>query len=510
VLAILAIGLIAPPLAFRSANAIAPCLFECYPFGGYINISAAGNNNLQFIDGGPNSVDASGSLLDAGTFNGSPVSAIAVALSSVPNGQFYAATSTMSRANSVATASWGDSMQVSGTCTINGNTNIFNLAPCIDFHWSVTGDVLASGDTSSTAFRSEASIEFMATGNAPSAGGNSGDILDGVCGGCTADLAVDHLSQNGDFTMTGIVSSGNLVSWDATLQVGGNSKYDPGCACQTSVSGDPEIVVINLDPTHLAFGPTSSSGAPPSLLSVSDSFNPATPAPGQTTTDNAKVTNNGATSLSGINSVDTLHGALACPSSTLAAGDSETCNAAFTAPAVGTYSNLVVASGLDPNGATVSGEALSTLQVSQQNQQPTLTTALLATNILQGSYVSDMASLAGATGDAGGTIAFFFSTSNNCPATGATQVGATVAVSGNGDYSSSSQTFSTPGTYYWYAVYSGDGSNNGASSPCEPLVVQPTTTGVPEFPAGVLVLIAATVPLLLLLRKRVVAAPKDF
>jgi hypothetical protein len=63
-----------------------------------------------------------------------------------------------------------------------------------------------------------------------------------------------------------------------------------------------------------------------------------------------------------------------------------------------------------------------------------------------------------------------------------------VTVSGNGVYpSSTSQTFSVAGTYYWYATYSGDSNNHAVTSACEPLVVNPMSNGVPEFPTPMLV-----------------------
>ena len=62
-----------------------------------------------------------------------------------------------------------------------------------------------------------------------------------------------------------------------------------------------------------------------------------------------------------------------------------------------------------------------------------------------------------------------------------------VTMSGDGVYPSSSQVFSITGTYYWYATYSGDSNNNPVTSACEPLVVQPTGTGVPEFPTPMVI-----------------------
>jgi len=115
-----------------------------------------------------------------------------------------------------------------------------------------------------------------------------------------------------------------------------------------------------------------------------------------------------------------------------------------------------------------------------------LTTTLSSATITAGGSASDTAHLSGGFNPTG-TITFFYSATNTCPAAGATQVGSPVSVLGNGDYPSSSQTFTVAGTYYWYAVYSGDVSNNPMTSACEPLVVQPAQVGVPEFPTPMLV-----------------------
>ena len=62
-----------------------------------------------------------------------------------------------------------------------------------------------------------------------------------------------------------------------------------------------------------------------------------------------------------------------------------------------------------------------------------------------------------------------------CP-TGWTQLGAAVAVSGDGTYNPSTGfTPTLPGDYWWYAAYSGDTDNAGTNSGCgvEETVVQP-------------------------------------
>jgi|GEM_PF-4449947 len=71
----------------------------------------------------------------------------------------------------------------------------------------------------------------------------------------------------------------------------------------------------------------------------------------------------------------------------------------------------------------------------------------------------------------GGTIAFkVFGPQATAPTdcSGGTTIGSPVTVSGNGTYSASTSfTPSAPGTYWWYAVYSGDANNAGSSSGCD-------------------------------------------
>jgi len=136
----------------------------------------------------------------------------------------------------------------------------------------------------------------------------------------------------------------------------------------------------------------------------------------------------------------------------------------------GSYSWQAVYSGDSNNkGATSACESLVVGPLS-----PSLGTTLSASTIAAGGSASDSGTLSGGFSPAG-TVTFFESTTDACPAAGATQVGTAVTVSGNGVYQSVSATFSIAGTYYWYATYSGDSNNNQVTSPCEPLSVTSST-----------------------------------
>jgi hypothetical protein len=122
---------------------------------------------------------------------------------------------------------------------------------------------------------------------------------------------------------------------------------------------------------------------------------------------------------------------------------------------------------------------------------PSLTTALSATTVETGWAVTDSAFLINTTAAASGTITFYWSTVDTCPNSASTQVGSPVSISGSGEYVSPTQTFSSAGTYYWYAVYSGDFKDNAATGACEPLtVLNGGTSSVPEFPVP-MILVAA-------------------
>jgi hypothetical protein len=109
-----------------------------------------------------------------------------------------------------------------------------------------------------------------------------------------------------------------------------------------------------------------------------------------------------------------------------------------------------------------------------QTPAPKVTTLLSNTVIAPGSSVYDTAQLFSVTGNAGGTVTYYYYSNSAC-SVGQTQV-SQVTVSNGVVPNSGSQTFSTPGYYSWQAVYSGDSNNQGATSPCEPLTVGPSIT----------------------------------
>src|SRR5205823_660184 len=86
---------------------------------------------------------------------------------------------------------------------------------------------------------------------------------------------------------------------------------------------------------------------------------------------------------------------------------------------------------------------------------------------VNGDGVHDIATLSGATANAGGTITFnLYGPSDTPDCSGDPVYTSTVNVSGPGDYNSGNFTPDTAGKYYWIASYSGDVNNLPSSGLC--------------------------------------------
>ncbi len=107
---------------------------------------------------------------------------------------------------------------------------------------------------------------------------------------------------------------------------------------------------------------------------------------------------------------------------------------------------------------------------------PTIGTTLYSNSINTGDSVYDAASLSGYNLSAGGTVTYYYSTTDSCPTSGATDVGSVTVTDGLVP-PSPYHTFEDAGTYYWYAAYSGDSLDNPATSPCEQLTVSSSGGG---------------------------------
>jgi hypothetical protein len=144
-------------------------------------------------------------------------------------------------------------------------------------------------------------------------------------------------------------------------------------------------------------------------------------------------------------------------------------SAAHTFSTAGAFSwNAVYSGDANNNGATSPCEPLTVNKAS-----PTIATTLSATTISVGQSVTDSAALTGSF-QAGGSVNYnLFIGSGTCAGTSSTV--STVTVTGGVVPNSRSVLFNATnaGGYSFQAVYSGDANNNAATSPCEPLTVNP-------------------------------------
>ncbi len=136
----------------------------------------------------------------------------------------------------------------------------------------------------------------------------------------------------------------------------------------------------------------------------------------------------------------------------------------FTPTAVGTYYWIASYSGDAKNEAasTACRDANESSVVIKK--QPMIAT-VAQTNVTIGDPIFDVATLSGATSDAGGTITFRLFSDVACANEIATGL-SPVTVTGNGAYNSGNFTPTAVGTYYWIASYSGDAKNEPATTAC--------------------------------------------
>jgi hypothetical protein len=125
---------------------------------------------------------------------------------------------------------------------------------------------------------------------------------------------------------------------------------------------------------------------------------------------------------------------------------------------------------------------------------PTIETTLSASGGIKGDTIHDSATLTGETSDAGGTVNYrYYASTADCTAdttgTAGTDVSTETVTNGTVP-NSADETFTTAGTFYWAAFYSGDARNNPAKSDCasEPLEIvtqvgkiTPTGTTCPQY-----------------------------
>jgi hypothetical protein len=186
-----------------------------------------------------------------------------------------------------------------------------------------------------------------------------------------------------------------------------------------------------------------------------------------------------ATLSGGFNPTGTITFTLTSPSSTVV--DTETVavtgNGTYTTPTgavpatTGTYHWVASYSGDANNSAVASGASAEPVVITAAS--PTITTtANPTTEVVGTAALKDSATLSGGVSPTG-TITFTLTSPSS------TVVDTeTVAVSGNGTYTTPTGSVpTTTGTYHWVASYSGDSNNAGVTSGAtdEPVVITPAT-----------------------------------
>jgi hypothetical protein len=162
-------------------------------------------------------------------------------------------------------------------------------------------------------------------------------------------------------------------------------------------------------------------------------------------------------------------------------GTSAATSPGFHTVAVGTYEWTASYSGDTNNNPAYSGCGAEAVVITVPPTIPTITTALSESSGKVGDWVFDTATLYGVTANAGGTVTYTVYTNNTC--TLGAQGAGTVTVTNHLVPNSNPVIFGTVGTWYWQAVYSGDGNNRGAASACtsETLVINATPTPTPTY-----------------------------
>jgi hypothetical protein len=276
------------------------------------------------------------------------------------------------------------------------------------------------------------------------------------------------LPGNYSVTESTLPSGWTLKNLVCTASGNGTSTSTSLPAATASITMAPEGVVDCTYTNLTKVSPTISTSLSDGTVSVGDSVH-----------DSATLT--GATADAGGTVTYTVYTDNTCTLNPVGAGTKTVTGGAVPDSDAVTFNNAgtffwqAVYSG-DANNKGATSDCTSEKLVVKAS--PAISTSLSASTVNIGDSVHDSATLTGATADAGGTVTYTVYSDNSCTLN---PVGAgTKTVTGGIVPGSDAVTFNNAGTFFWQAVYSGDASNNGATSDCtsETLVVQPNTPGI--------------------------------
>ena len=316
-------------------------------------------------------------------------------------------------------------------------------------------------------------------------------------------IIVHKVTENGDGTF-GYTTTGGLTPATFNLSNGGTRTYGPGTVLPGNYSVTESTLpsgwtLKSLVCTADGSGTSqSTNGATVSLTmapegvvectytnhtnnnpSIATTLSATTVSIGDPVHDSATLT--GATANAGGTVTYTAYSDSSCTQNPQDAGTKTVTNGvvpdsnAISFSAAGTYFWQAVYSG-DANNNGATSPCTSEKLVVKTNPSITTTLSTITANV--GDTVHDSATLTGVTSDAGGTVTYTVYSDSSCNQN--PRDAGTKTVTNGVVPDSNGITFNSAGTFYWQAVYSGDATNNGATSDCksEQLVVSPNNPSI--------------------------------
>ena len=298
-------------------------------------------------------------------------------------------------------------------------------------------------------------------------------------------IVIHKVTQNGDASF-GYTTTGTLVPSTFSLSNGGTRTYDevfPGNYSVTESTLPAEWTFVSLACTASGPGTSASTSSTTASItmgaeglvdctytnktrvqpSIATTLSAETIEVGGTVHDSATLT--GATADAGGTVTYTVYTDNACSLGAQSAGTKTVTNGVvpdsdpITFTTTGDFYWQASYSG-DANNKPATSECTSEHLVVTP-KQPAMTTA-------QNVIPNDVATITNATASAGGSITFSLYSPAAPTCIGTPALTQTVAVSGNGDYTTTNTTFiaSTDGTWRWLVTYSGDANNKPTTSSC--------------------------------------------
>ena len=497
-------------------------------FTATVNVSGNGNYNsgdftpstagkyywVASYSGDVNNLPSTGSCGDQGETStiGKKTTLIATAASSETIGAAVHDTATLSGGlNPTGTITFNlygpsDTPDCSGnpvftsTVNVNGNGDYgsgnFTPTTAGSYYWtaSYSGDVNNLPSSGSCGDEGETSTLVKRTTGIVTAATNAA-IGDAVHDIATLSGATANAGGTITFNLYGPSDtpdcSGNAV-FTATVNVSGNGNYNSGNFTPSTAGKYYWVASYSGDVNNLPSsgscgdqGETSTIGKQPTAIGTAATSGTLGDAVHDIATLSGATANAGGTitfNLYGPSDTPDCSGNAVFTSTVNVDGPDNYNSGNFTPTAAGKYYWVASYSG-DVNNQPSSGSCGDEGETSTLEKRPTAIVTD-ATSGTIGDAVHDVATLSGASADAGGTITFdLYGPSDTPDCSGDAVFTATVNVSGNGNYNSGNFTPDTAGKYYWIASYSGDGNNKPSSGSCgdsgetSTIAKQPTAIG---------------------------------